>query len=105
MNAAATNILYSLSGASANPGETIKQGQLLMPQFGDKPGAIADKLNRFKSYVKGVAVQSGDPEMIASVNSALEKLTGKPDAAPAGTAPDADGWKELAPGVKIRKVQ
>ena len=77
------NVLYSLSGASSNPGEVMKQIEVLTPAFGDKPGTITDKLNRFKTYVRSIATESNDPELQKSIEDALSQMDG--GTAPAGT--------------------
>lgn len=92
-----SSILYALSGASSNPGEVINQISALTPEFGDKPGLVADKLQRFKVYVRSVATGSGDPKLKTMVEEAIGKMD-----TPA--APAADGWREITPGVKIRRV-
>jgi hypothetical protein len=99
-----SNILYALSGSSSNPGEVIKQIGVLTPEFGDKPGAIADKLQRFKTYVRAVAASSGDPKIKQMVDDALTKMDApSPNGAPAAQ-PSGDGWKQVAPGLRIRRV-
>lgn len=70
------NVLYSLSGASSNPGEVVKQIEVLTPAFGDKPGTITDKLNRFKTYVRSVSSEANDPELTKMVNDALAQMEG-----------------------------
>lgn len=74
------NVLYSLSGASSNPGEVLKQIEVLTPAFGDKPGTIADKLNRFKTYVRSVSSEANDPELTKSVEDALKQMEAPADA-------------------------
>lgn len=69
-----TNVLYSLSGASSNPGEVLNQIDILTPKYGDKPGVLADKLNRFKTYVRSIASEANDPELKKSVDDALKQM-------------------------------
>lgn len=71
VSTAVSDILYSLSGASSNPGEVINQIRNLTPQYGDKPEVVADKLNRFNVYVRAIAQQSGDPQLQAAVEKAI----------------------------------
>lgn len=79
-----SNVLYSLSGASSNPGEVLKQIEVLTPSFGDKPGTITDKLNRFKTYVRSIASEANDPKLTSSVEAAIAQMdpaTGSTDPA------------------------
>lgn len=70
-----SDILYSLSGASSNPGEVINQIKNLTPQFGDQPPVIADKLNRFKAYVRAIASEANDPGLVQQVETAIGTMT------------------------------
>lgn len=70
-----SDILYSLSGASSNPGEVINQIKNLTPQFGDQPPVIADKLNRFKAYVRAIASEANDPGLVQQVETAISTMT------------------------------
>lgn len=74
VSSSVANILYSVSGASANPGETENQIRNLTPQLGDKPGTIADKKRRLNTFVSAVAAASGNPELIAKARE--ESLRG-----------------------------
>jgi len=74
VSSSVANILYSVSGASANPGETENQIRNLTPQLGDKPGTIADKKRRLNIFVSAVAAASGNPELIAKARE--ESLRG-----------------------------
>jgi hypothetical protein len=69
-----SQVLYSLSGATANPGEVINQIEVLSPKFGDKPATIAAKLDRFKTLVQSVAEASNDPEVKKMVDDAIAAL-------------------------------
>jgi hypothetical protein len=68
----ASQVLYALSGAAAGDAETEKRIKEVTPVFGDKPGTIRDKINRFNNYVMTLANASGDPEKIAAAQAALE---------------------------------
>ncbi len=103
VKASVANVLYSLSGASSNPGEVLKQIDVLTPKFGDKPGVIADKLQRFKTYVKSIAGESNDSELVKMVDDAVAQMDANPE--PGTTAPTGGDWREIAPGVKIRPVK
>lgn len=72
--------LYSVSGATANPGEVENQASILTPQVGDSPQAVADKLARVKSMVQAVtdAAQGGNmppaqPQGDGETDSILKK--------------------------------
>lgn len=69
-----SQILYSLSGATANDKEVDNQVNVLSPQWGDKPQQIADKLDRFKVLVRSVAAASGDAEAQKMVEEAIAAL-------------------------------
>jgi hypothetical protein len=69
-----SQVLYSLSGATANPGEVLNQIEVLSPKFGDKPATIAAKLDRFKTLVQSVAAASNDPEVKKMVDDAIAAL-------------------------------
>jgi hypothetical protein len=79
------NVLYSLSGASSNPGEVEKQIEVLTPAFGDKPGVIADKLQRFKTYVRAISSEANDPALEKSVEDAISQMDAGAAPAQAGT--------------------
>lgn len=51
--------LYSVSGATANPGEVETQTDILMPKFGDGKDSVADKLARIHTMVDSMK-DSGD---------------------------------------------
>lgn len=46
--------LYSVSGATANPGEVANQTEILTPRLGEKPDAVADKLRRINTMVNSI---------------------------------------------------
>lgn len=46
--------LYSVSGATANPGEVETQTNVLMPKPGEDPQSVADKKARIKTMVEAV---------------------------------------------------
>ena len=46
--------LYSVSGATANPGEVENQAAILTPKFGESPESVADKLKRVQTMVQAV---------------------------------------------------
>lgn len=101
LGSSVSQILYSLSGATANPGEVQKQIAFLTPAWGDKPAVIADKMDRFKTLVRAVANSSGDQEIIKSVEDAIANL-GIGGSTGAGAAPVPS---TKYPGVTITKVQ
>ncbi len=58
--------LYSTSGATANPGEVIKQTQVLMPAPGESAASVADKKARVRTMVEAIkrgasTTGGGDP--------------------------------------------
>lgn len=46
--------LYSVSGATANPGEVENQAEILTPKFGESAQSVQDKLARVKTMVQAV---------------------------------------------------
>lgn len=66
--------LYSVSGATANPGEVANQVSLLTPVMGEDQTSIADKLRRIKTMVDAVGMAANG---------------GQPIANPAASSPDA----------------
>lgn len=46
--------LYSVSGATANPGEVENQASILTPRFGESPESVQAKLARVKTMVQAV---------------------------------------------------
>lgn len=57
----AASYLYSVSGATANPGEVANLVQTITPRFGDKPEALADKQSRIKQMVDSVKTRAAIP--------------------------------------------
>jgi muramidase (phage lysozyme) len=74
VKASVSNVLYSLSGASSNPGEVLNQISILTPAFGDAPETINDKLQRFKTYVRAISSEANDPELTKSVETAISQM-------------------------------
>jgi hypothetical protein len=74
VKASVANVLYSLSGASSNPGEVMNQIGILTPAFGDAPATIDAKLQRFKTYVRAISSEANDPELSKSVEDAISKM-------------------------------
>ena len=87
-----STVLYSLSGASSNPGEVVKQIEILTPQLGDKPDVIADKLRRFDTYVTAIASESGDPELIAMAKKIVGDANAKSGSAASGKTSTGVPW-------------
>lgn len=54
------NYLYSVSGATANPGEVANQTRVLMPQPGEKPGSVADKRARIANMVESIHIRAAN---------------------------------------------
>jgi hypothetical protein len=54
-----TSYLYVTSGASAGPGEMEKHIQQLMPQPGEKPGSVKDKLGRIRFRIEAIKQAAG----------------------------------------------
>jgi hypothetical protein len=50
--------LYSVSGATANPGEVATRAGVLMPAVGDKAATIADKKARLQTMVDAIKVRA-----------------------------------------------
>lgn len=72
--------LYSVSGATANPGEVEKQVEVLTPKFGESAASIAAKKARLQAMVEAVkAAATGTPISIggqpetADIQSLLDK--------------------------------
>lgn len=58
----AASYLYSVSGATANPGEVANLVQTITPVFGDKPGQLADKQTRIRQMVESVKTRAALPQ-------------------------------------------
>jgi hypothetical protein len=73
--------LYSVSGATANPGEVETQASVLTPKFGESPAAVADKKRRIQVMVDAVrAAATGTPIDIGSPNTPAQTGgSGDPD--------------------------
>lgn len=52
--------LYSVSGATANPGEVANLARTVMPQIGDQPATLADKKARLQQMVDSIATRAGN---------------------------------------------
>lgn len=59
------NYLYSVSGATANPGEVDNLTQAVMPQFGDKPEVLAQKQQQIHKMVDGIRSAAQLPPVAA----------------------------------------
>ena len=51
--------LYSMSGATANPGEVETQTDVLMPRIGEEAASVADKLARIRVMVNSIKTRAG----------------------------------------------
>jgi hypothetical protein len=82
--------LYSVSGATANPGEVENQASVLTPRPGDTPQTIAAKKARLQDMVQAVvAAASGTPISV----DASQLPNGAPAAqAPGGTTSSGIQW-------------
>lgn len=58
--------LYSVSGATANPGEVETQTNVLMPKPGEDPTSVADKKARIKTMVEAIHSVAGDENGVMS---------------------------------------
>lgn len=87
VSSSVANILYSVSGASANPGETANQIRNLTPAWGDKPATIADKKRRLNTFVNAVASASGNPELIEQARAESVRGMEEPASAVDPSAP------------------
>ncbi|MEF2547984.1 hypothetical protein VQ045_12510 [Aurantimonas sp. E1-2-R+4] len=56
-----SSYLYSVSGATANPGEVATQTDMLLPKPGEDPQSTARKLERIRTMVRAVGIAAGAP--------------------------------------------
>lgn len=76
--------LYSVSGATANPGEVANQTEILTPKLGDKADVIRDKLERVNRMVNSIKI--GARGATSEVDGAPPPVGGQAGAAPGGGA-------------------
>jgi hypothetical protein len=57
--------MYVTSGASAPDAEVERNANSLMPQMGEKPGTVKDKLARIQNYVRAIKMAGGQAEETA----------------------------------------
>lgn len=70
--------LYSVSGATANPGEVENQASVLTPRPGEDPNSIADKKRRIQVMVDAVrAAATGKPINIDGPSGGIDDLLTK----------------------------
>ena len=79
--------LYSVSGATATDEEIDRQTSLLMPQPGDQPAVIKDKLDAIRERVRAIEMSGGSATTIED-----------------GSAPANEGWQDMGDGVRIREI-
>lgn len=97
MRTIVASYLYSVSGATANPGEVENQVSVLTPRPGDNPQTVAAKKARLIEMVKAVvAAASGTP--IAVDASQLPQNATQPSAPPQGIDPGI--WQYMTPEEK-----
>lgn len=60
----AASYLYSVSGATANPGEVKNLAETITPKIGDRPQTVADKKARLQQMVDSIKIraQGGNPQ-------------------------------------------
>lgn len=96
--AALGNVMYFVSGAAQGYTEVARKLDSYLPAFGDHPGTVVDKLDRFANDIVSMANASGDPAAIARAQQAianikqteaqiLAKATAAPPAAKAAPKP------------------
>ena len=92
-------ILRKDTGAAVTPQEFDTYGEIFLPRAGDGPEVIAQKRESRARALEGMRLGLGSVKEIVDF--------AKPKTAPAAAVtPSAtgSGWKEIAPGVRIREV-
>ncbi|HET6279149.1 MAG TPA: hypothetical protein VFG08_10220, partial [Candidatus Polarisedimenticolia bacterium] len=84
--------LYSISGATANPGEVEKRTEMVMPQIGDEPPVLQDKLNTLRYMVNSIRIGRG------------AAAADDPAAAPSAVAGPATGPPPASAGVELEPI-
>lgn len=69
-----SNLLYTVSGAAIGDKELERKIDDLMPQLGDKPPVISDKMNRLGNYVMSIANATKDPLTIQRAAAAVSQI-------------------------------
>ena len=86
----AASYLYSVSGATANPGEVANLARTIMPAIGDAPATLADKKARLQQMVESIGVRAG--------------ATGQPQGAPPAAGAGAPViWKRGPDGKLVQE--
>jgi hypothetical protein len=96
--------LYSVSGATANPGEVETQTDILMPKLGEDKTTTADKKARIKLMADAIRIRAGETTGVESAGAdapapqqQAQPPPGSPPVAGAMWSPDDNRWFIIGP--------
>jgi hypothetical protein len=101
-----SSYLYSVSGATANPGEVETQTDILMPKLGEDATTTADKKARVQLMVDAIRIRAGETTGVESAGSSDQPApqqqaqpppSNKPPVPGAIWSPDDGRWFIIGP--------
>jgi len=97
-----SSYLYSVSGATANPGEVETQTDILMPKLGEDATTTADKRARIKLMADAIKIRAGETTGVESAGAPAPQQQarpppGSPPVPGATWSPDDNRWFIILP--------